>query len=285
MRKNWLLVGVVLAGCGVSTVEMSGDEADERGSLQHSLNVRLTEQFGEGARIQRIFGKGEELLLGVTTESEVVESDVRLPLGLARYQPAKGTLQVVESEQRFVEGLRLGDATALIGDDGALTLKDATGKVTLLSSVAQSDLIATPKNDRLVFTEAVDNEGPGDTAIAITDLAGVRRILADGDGVDDRPAISPDGKTVVFVSGRTGIASLWRTTLEGEAPVQLTNLGLESLVRAEDDESDPAGFVPPPVAHDRIEWVDADHLRYDSGGGAFWQVDVRSGVAQKEVAR
>lgn len=42
-------------------------------------------------------------------------------------------------------------------------------------------------------------------------------------GANDWPAISPDGKTVVFWSNRTGVQHLWRMDLDGSNQVQLTN--------------------------------------------------------------
>lgn len=285
MRKNWMLTGLVLVGCGVSTAQMSGNEDEELGAVQHSLDVKLRQHFGEGARVQRIFGQGEEVLLGVTSVAVAPESDVQPSLGLARYRPADGSLAVLELDQRFREALQLGGALALIDEAGSLNFKDAAGTIIPLGGGVQGDLVATLDAKSLLFTQVADEEAEGESAIAITDLTGARRVLADGTGVDDRPALSPDGRTVVFISGRTGIASLWRTSLDGEEAVQVTNRGLETLVRTEEDESDPAGFVPPPVSHDRLEWVDADHIRYDAGGGTFWQVDVRSGVAQQEVSR
>ena len=99
-------------------------------------------------------------------------------------------------------------------------------------------------------------------------------LLADGDGVDDRPAISPDGQTVVFVSGRTGIASLWRTSVDGAEPVQITNAHIEAGVERQ---GDPEGFIPPPMRSDRLEWVSQDVVRYDAGDGEYWEVNVRTG--------
>jgi Tol biopolymer transport system component len=42
-------------------------------------------------------------------------------------------------------------------------------------------------------------------------------------GANDWPAMSPDGKTVVFWSNRTGVQHLWRMNLDGSNQVQLTN--------------------------------------------------------------
>lgn len=74
---------------------------------------------------------------------------------------------------------------------------------------------------------------PGETPRALT-----------AEGTPDRPALSPDGETVVFVSGSTGLASLWAMPFQGGAPVQLTNQGLASAPRAPGQP--PEGFVAPP---------------------------------------
>ncbi|PWT94454.1 MAG: hypothetical protein C5B55_02755 [Blastocatellia bacterium] len=49
------------------------------------------------------------------------------------------------------------------------------------------------------------------------------RQLSFNAGFNDWPAISPDGKTVVFQSNRTGAQHLWRMDLDGSNQAQLTN--------------------------------------------------------------
>jgi hypothetical protein len=69
-------------------------------------------------------------------------------------------------------------------------------------------------------------------------------VVALGEGWNpDRPALGPDG-VVAFVSGRTGIASVY-VLRPGQEPVQLTNVGLERLKRRPGEP--PPGFVPPPM--------------------------------------
>ena len=110
--------------------------------------------------------------------------------------------------------------------------------------------------DQVMGVPAIDREG--------TRLAYCRRSEGDGlssvevwargeegdwdgprvlDDHADRPALSPDGRWVVYVSGRTGIASLWVVPFEGGDAIQLTNVGLEDR-RAPGHP--PEGFVAPP---------------------------------------
>lgn len=274
--KTIAAISVLAVSCGVSTAHLGSSEEEELGTAENLLKAQLEQHFGAGARVQRMFG---EQLIGVTTEPVTPDSDVVPSVGLARLELSTGKIAPVEMTQRFREGLVLGTDTVTVDEDGALSF---AGRA--LATGVRGDLVVTPDAQALLFTrDAVDFEAETSTAIAVVDLNGASRVIADGDGTDDRPSVSPDGKTVVFVSARTGIAALYRTTLAGEAPVQLTNVGLEALTRAEDDESDPAGFVPVPVAHDRLQWKDATHVRFDAGGGEYWVVDVTNGSAVKEV--
>ena len=62
----------------------------------------------------------------------------------------------------------------------------------------------------------------------------------------DRPAIDPEGTTVAFVSGVSGLASVYVVPFDGSTdPVQLTNVGMAHLRRSPG--SPPEGFVAPPI--------------------------------------
>jgi Tol biopolymer transport system component len=96
---------------------------------------------------------------------------------------------------------------------------------------------------------------------------GSARPLVPAPGPDDFPTALPDGR-IAFVSGRTGLASLWVVDPVGQSLQQLTNVG-----RTRVDES----FVPPPLREVR---VDAEALFYDPGDGQKWRVDHRTGAAE-----
>jgi len=85
---------------------------------------------------------------------------------------------------------------------------------------------------------------------------------------------------VVFVSGRTTVASFYVTTVDGAQARQLTNQGLENWMLFE---GVPASFVPPPVSNHHMEWVSDDVLRYNAGGGEFWKLNVRTGQAAPDL--
>jgi hypothetical protein len=79
-------------------------------------------------------------------------------------------------------------------------------------------------------------------------------------GSEDRPVLSPDGRRLAFVSGRTGLASWWVVTLSeaDEQPIvegagrQITNVG---VTRGRPGVA-PTGFVPPPDGT-TYAWTDA----------------------------
>lgn len=72
---------------------------------------------------------------------------------------------------------------------------------------------------RLVFTSRTGES----EHLWIADADGSnRRQITDGRGSDTHPAVSPDGRTIAFVSSREGARSVWKTDLDGGHAVRLT---------------------------------------------------------------
>lgn len=77
-------------------------------------------------------------------------------------------------------------------------------------------------------------------------------------GRPDQLALSPDGETLVFVAGSSGITSLWALPTRGGPARQLTNQG---LTRPAIPGQAPAGFLPPPggaplrFEGDQLRWT------------------------------
>lgn len=105
--------------------------------------------------------------------------------------------------------------------------------------------------------------GPGLSALDVVELsaAGLTQKTLVSEGSPDRVAISADGQWVAWVSGVTGVASVWAMPFDGGPAVQLTN---RDLVRVLGEE--PAGFVPPP--HMSPLQIEASTVRWTSPVGA-----------------
>lgn len=104
--------------------------------------------------------------------------------------------------------------------------------------------------------------GPGDGGVWKITVEGeaLRTALVVEGGRPDRLAVAEDG-SLAFVSGRSGLASVWLRTPAGELR-QLTNRGVRPTPgRA------PEGFSAPPR---HAPAFDADRLRWD-GGDVPWR--------------
>ena len=138
-------------------------------------------------------------------------------------------------------------STEVVLDHGVLQTSD---------QVIAHDVIEAPAihGDRVVFVQR--------RADALRDLVawdastGLTTLLVDGQS-PNQPAISPDGTTVAFVNGPTGITAVYTMPLAGGEPVQHTN---RDLVRVPGQA--PEGFVGSPVSGFHFEgglltWEDA----------------------------
>jgi hypothetical protein len=89
-----------------------------------------------------------------------------------------------------------------------------------------------------LFTELVVAERVGD--------AWESEVRIVGRANPDRPAIDPQGEAVAFVSGVSGLASIYVVPFDGSTdPVQLTNAGMEGMRRSPGDP--PVGWLAPPI--------------------------------------
>ncbi|MFN7132927.1 MAG: TolB family protein [Myxococcales bacterium] len=98
----------------------------------------------------------------------------------------------------------------------------------------------------------------------------LRRELAREQGHLSTPFFTPDGRAVLFVSARSGVASLFRVPTAGGAAVQVTNHGRRRVE---------PGVVPPPHRRESIRFVEKGRLRYDAGAGELLEVELQTGRA------
>lgn len=275
-----LLSSLVAVSCGGDQEDTPPLDAEQRTlrDTEERLSSRLQARYGERARVQRVFGTGPRVLLGIALEEPLPESDVIPSVAVAAYDREADTIDVITQKVTYREATPVGQHTALVSATGELSLLADDGSQRALLEGVRGDVAASVDGRHLALTLGAPNR-EHETAVAVTDLEGNVAVIADAPGVDDRPTLSPDGETLLFVSGRTGIASFYRTTVHGDPPVQLTNVGIKAGVPRTED---PPGFVPPPVVADRVEWLSDDVIRYDAGGGELWTLHVRTGLGARE---
>jgi Tol biopolymer transport system component len=99
-------------------------------------------------------------------------------------------------------------AFVVVGDTAgtAQLFRVEAGVVTRLSTTAGNDVDPMSAAGRIVFSTDRD----ANYEVYIEDImATVSRRVTNSGGQDDRPALSPDGSTIVFVSNRSGTPRLW----------------------------------------------------------------------------
>ena len=283
MRKLFLsIAALTLAASSASAAgRMNPSDLRRIEKARERIVPAVAKEFGPKARFVHLFGQGRNMMAGIIAEipeNAPATDDVPL-LAIVQYDEPTGAVRVVDREFKYREARAVGPHVALLDGQGNLRLREPNGRERLLAPKVGGDLFPTAKGDALVATLVGDGEGH-ETSVGIIDLKGRVKVLADGPGIDATPTISPDGKTVVLVSGRTSVASFFVTTVDGAEPKQLTNVGLDNTMLYG---GAPVGFVPPPVSSHHMEWVSDDVLRYNAGGGEFWKINVRTGQAAPDV--
>jgi dipeptidyl aminopeptidase/acylaminoacyl peptidase len=93
-----------------------------------------------------------------------------------------------------------------------------------------SDPRVSPDSKWIVFvlrkTDLEANKGRTDLWLVGTDGSGLKQLTFDPAN-DTNPRWSPDGKTIWFISTRTGSAQVWRLPVDGGEPTQITDYPLE----------------------------------------------------------
>jgi dipeptidyl aminopeptidase/acylaminoacyl peptidase len=117
-----------------------------------------------------------------------------------------------------------GSAGAAGAEPHPFTVKD------LLAMQRISDPQPSPRGDEVVFvlrtTSMEANKGLNDLWKVKIDGSGLTQ-LTTGDAADTSPRWAPDGKSVFFLSTRSGSSQVWRLPAGGGEPVQVTDLPLD----------------------------------------------------------
>lgn len=104
--------------------------------------------------------------------------------------------------------------------------------VDLFSLDRLSDAQVSPDGSQVCYVVTkvdVDaNKSTSNLSLVATDGKAPPRLLTSAPKKDRRPRWSPDGKSILFESNRSGSSQLWLISLEGGEPRQLTDLATEA---------------------------------------------------------
>jgi Tol biopolymer transport system component/DNA-binding winged helix-turn-helix (wHTH) protein len=104
-------------------------------------------------------------------------------------------------------------------------------------------------------------------AVAPSGRAVAMQRLTDFVGLEEFPAISPDGRTVAFVADKTGRRQVWVRLVAGGLPLQITSDEVEHLhPRWWPDSSAVVYYSPPPAGEEQ---------------GSLWEVPALGGVPRR----
>ena len=132
-------------------------------------------------------------------------------------------------------GVTVAPRVAAVDADARLVLVEDGRRRPLLDRVVGVPVVVD--DHHLIAARETE---PGETDLwLVGDDGAPPRALAAAPGADDSPQVLPDGR-VLFVSGRSGVASLWVVDqTPGAPPRQLTNIGERPGALT-------PSFVPPP---------------------------------------
>lgn len=179
------------------------------------------------------------------------------PLRSARPETDEVPAVVIEAGAGpAIAAVAVTSAGLVVDRDGVLWALDGGRRERRLDRVHGKPIVLA--DGRLVASRLGEEAGESD--LWISDGA-EGRWLAPAPGADDDPTALPDGR-VLFVSGRTGVMSVWVVDVQKGAATQLTNVGLVAGGSRE-------GFVPPPVGP--VTVVDG-RASWDDGYGKRWSI-------------
>lgn len=187
------------------------------------------------------------------------------------YERDRSSGELIRVAER-VEGARKAPDGTLFFVQKQRLYKYRDGVNVPLVDKSSGDFDFADKSAKIALVRLNEMDDPG--TLALVDSEGkVERTLADaGHGALWLPVFTPDGKSIVYVSGETGFGSFFRVDLDGTNKRQLTNQN----IRQETGGVFSQDFVPPAESRERMRFVTDTRLEYESGQET-WQLDIETG--------
>ena len=258
-RRDLALIAVSLLALGACR---SGDEG--RAPAGHSSALGALEPapatpvvIPDLAGGQLLDVSGTRLLVG-DPEPAPPNADPALRMSVRLFTDATQVPWPLEGASlghaRFLPG---GGILAIAANEELLEVDPGTGSVRRLDEHVVGPVGASLDGRFLVYCKGE----MADTEVWLLDRQGAGsspRALTRGMAPAWSPAISPDGRTVVFASSRSGVAALWRT--DGGEPRQLTSRDVR-VVPGTPPEIDPFPASITPTL------FDGHHIVFEGQGG------------------
>jgi len=257
-RMRDVVVLALLVGCARPPVSSTSEPS-------RAVQTAITKAKLDAKRVRVFQVASNQVLLGEAIEPALPESDAAPNYRVVAYDSAADVANEVLPRASWAAVV--DKSTLLAVEDGKLVLhRDNTTRVLFDHAAPDFALDAT---NRWIAAVVRKPELPIDTDLVLLPLEGgpTRALAAFPGSSEGRPIFTPDNRAVVFVSGKSGLASLWRVELASGTTTQLTNIGLRG------GHGLPAGFVPPPTEMALAHW-DGETLEYVANGQTV-RVDAR----------
>jgi hypothetical protein len=256
----WGVLGVVLTAC-------AAEPADERGLTADGL-VRVAAAPG-------LASLDGDVAVVCPVDAAPVASDAVGDAGCdVAIVDATGGLRRLGRGDVVSAARVTAGRVALIGADARLVMIDDDGGSERVLAARAADVRAAGPG-RVVFTELRgDGIDPTTTGrlVVLDVVRGTRRVVTDHP-MDSAPFAVPGSDDVMFVSARTGLASVWLAS-PGQRARQITNRGATRVG---------PGFVPVPGRE--LAWVPGTRTavftaRY-GGDATLWSLELDTGAARE----
>lgn len=263
-----VLVGAALLGCASGDTDSRHVRRTPVGQVG-AFDVSTYCELAARADLVELTGSA-----AVVCDPMAEASDDALPSCRALVADASGALSSTGIEDALA-ALRTGDGRfVVLTTDERLVLHDGRREIRELAAWA-----AEPSLDmagrQVAFVAAVEGQdraelGDATRLVSLDIVAGRLTVLSD-DADASAPLFVPDGSAVLYVTTRSGVASIARVAATGGEPTLLTNEGLVDLGQ---------GFVP---VYDLEHAWSGDVLVYASitrdERSELWALDASSGDA------
>ena len=224
-----------------------------------------------GKRVQQVQAPRQYQLFHVTPK-EVPNASVGASHG-ELYMKSEGKIRRV-ADDVVISRVAPDGKTYFSDNSNHLKVLDASGSVKTIAENVDADFTFDKTGKQILVVRPLENDITTMDLIR-TDGKLIHHILPEGNNF--MPRFTPDGKSILFASGDTGIISWYLVDIQGTNKRQLTNIGMVPGQMTDD-------FVPIMSTPQKAEFIDDTHFKYLDGNDV-WILDITTGHASKPGVR